>query len=134
AQGDDALVATSAALALARIAPPESEALGHAVPLLIAALNDKRSQVRHKAVMALGAAGSVAVPALIKAVSAHPTDASGAWQAAPALELGGPPAEPAVAALTSALQSKNEKVLTHAAEALGAIGAGARSAVPAVVK
>jgi HEAT repeat protein len=133
-EGDDPLVATSAALALARILPPGSDVLARAVPVLIAALKDKRSQVRQKAVTALGAAGSVAVPALSNAVSAHATDADAAWQAAAALELMGPPAEPAVAALSGALQSKNEKVLTHAAEALGAIGAAARSAVPAVVK
>src|SRR5262245_56265833 len=67
-QGDDPVIATSAALALARILPPGSEPVAGAVPVLIAALKDKRSQVRHKAVVALGASGSVAVPALIAAV------------------------------------------------------------------
>src|SRR5262249_50410651 len=133
-KGDDAAVATSAGLALTRILPDGSDELAQVVPVLVESLKDKRTQVRSTAVVGLGLAGPVAVPALTDLVRAHATDAESAWLAAAALELIGAPVQPAVEALVDALPSTNEKVVMHAAGALGAIGPAAESALPQLRK
>jgi HEAT repeat protein len=133
-KGDDAAVAASAGLALARIIPDDVDGLRQVVPILIEALKDKRTQVRSTAVVGLGLSGGAAVPALADLVKGHATDADSAWQAAAALELIGPPAQPSVAVLVDALQSPNEKVIIHAASALGTIGSEARPALPQLRK
>ncbi len=126
---DDAAVAASAGLALARILPPESDELAPAVRVLVGALKDKRTHVRSTAINALGLAGGLAVPALTQLVKGYATDPVLAWQAAAALEMIGPPAQPAVAVLVEALSSPSEKLVCHSAVALGAIGPGAESAL-----
>ncbi len=133
-KGDDPAVATSAGLALTRIMPDDENELQQVVPILLAALQDKRSQVRSTAIVALGMSGRVAVPALTGLVKGFSTDADLAWQAAAALELIGPPSQPAVAALLDALQSPVEKVVVHSARALGAIGAESQPALPQLRK
>ena len=57
-KGDDAAVATSAGLALTRIMPDDENELQQVVPILVAALQDKRSQVRSTAIVARGDVGT----------------------------------------------------------------------------
>jgi HEAT repeat protein len=138
-KGDSQQLATSACLALLTILPPGSDELQRLIPALVKALKSKSSEVREQAVVALGHAGRLALPALIKLVDSYSTDGDSAWQAAAALEIMGRPAQPAVAVLVKALHAKNEQVVVHAAGALGAIGAGAigsgaEAAVPQLQK
>lgn len=134
-KGDDQQLATSACLALLKILPSESGELQQTIPVLVKALKSQAAEVRSQAIMALGQAGRLAVPALIKLVEANATDGEAASQAAAALEVMGRAAQPAVAVLVKALDSKNEQVVVNAAGALGAIGrggigTGADAAVP----
>jgi HEAT repeat protein len=134
-KGDDQQLATSACLALLKILPPDSDELQQAIPVLVKLLKSQAAEVRGDAIMALGQAGPLALPALIELVEAFAIDADSAAQAAAALEIMGRPAQPAIAVLVKALESKNEQVVVHAAGALGAIGrsrigTGADAAVP----
>ena len=128
-EGDDEELATSAGLALARILPAESDGLRQVIPVLVKSLKNDEADVRREAVAGLGAAGRVALPALIRLVRNQAADSGSAWQAAAALQVLGPLAEPARAVLVDALQSDDELVVIHAAGALGAIGAAAEPAV-----
>lgn len=137
--GDNELLATSACLALFKMLPAESDELQAAIPVLVKALKSKAAEVRSEAVVALGQAGSLALPTLTKLVEAHATDGELAWQAAAAMEVMGRAAQPAVSVLVTALKSKTELVVVHAAGALGAIGRsgignGADAAVPHLQK
>jgi len=120
--GDDQQLATTACLALLKILPPESDELQQAIPILVAALKSQAAEVRSQAVVGLGNAGKLALPALIKLVKDGFVDPQLAAQAAAALEIMGRAAQPAVSALVTALESKDEQVVVHAAGALGAIG------------
>ena len=123
-KGDQPQLATSACLALLKILPADSGELQQIVPVLLAALKSESAEVRGEAVVGLGRAGSLAMPALIKLVAGFATAGDSAAQGAAALEMMGPQAQPAVAVLVKALQAKDEQVVVHAAGALGAIGSG----------
>jgi HEAT repeat protein len=133
-EGEDAELATSAGLALARILPAGSDGLRQVIPVLVKSLKSDEADVRREAVAGLGAAGRVALPALIRLVRNQAVDPGSAWQAAAALQMLGTLAEPALSVLVDALQSDNEMVVVHAAGALGAIGAAAESAIPDLQK
>ncbi|HEY2251101.1 MAG TPA: HEAT repeat domain-containing protein [Planctomycetaceae bacterium] len=120
--GDDEQLAMSACLALLKILPPESDELREAVPILVAALKSQAAEVRSQSVIGLGHAGKLALPDLIKLVKGWVVDPQSAAQAAAALEIMGRAAQPAVPVLVTALESKDEQVVIHAAGALGAIG------------
>src|SRR5262245_62993714 len=128
-QGEDEELATSAGLALVRILPAESDDLRQVIPILVKSLKSDDPAVRSEAVAGLGAAGRLALPALIRLVRGQAGDGRSAWQAAAALQALGPLAEPAVTVLTDALQSHNQTVGIPAAGALGAIGAAAKPAI-----
>lgn len=128
-RGDDPQLAASAGLALARILPHASDQLTTVIPVLVKSLGNKSPEIRSEAVMALGACGGRAVPALADLVKAHAANAELAERAATALAMMGREAEPAVLQLTDALNSRDEKVAEQAAVALGAIGPGAKGAV-----
>jgi HEAT repeat protein len=115
-------VAAAAAEALGKIGPDASSA----VPALIAALADPRSDVRRIAATALGAIGAdakAAVPALVLMLE-HDAP-SLASSAAEALAQIGLPARSAVSKLSAILVDPRQVNRIEAAQALGAIGTDA---------
>ena len=142
---DDAAVRESSALALGRIGPGGSSAIGplvevladadpfvagaaaealsgigaQSVPALAGALGDTRESVRQGAAIALGKLGQVAqaaVPALVRALSDPKGDVR--WVAVNALGAAGAAASAAVPALREALHDGDEDVRRAAALAL----------------
>jgi hypothetical protein len=109
-----------------------------AVPHLRAALTDDEDMVRRDAASALGEIGTPAadaVPDLVRLVG-EDTDDGVRRAAAEALgRLGATPqAAEAVAGLVAMLWSDNGEARANAAQALGALGAVARPAVPELVR
>jgi HEAT repeat protein len=133
-KGDDPVRALAAAVAVARILPPDGEALQDAIPVLVKSLKNNSGALRGDAIRALGLIGPQALPPLIALVEKHAADSDAAWNAEVAMEWMGNKAEPAIPALVAALESQKEKVALHAAAALGAIGPPAKDAAPALRK
>jgi HEAT repeat protein len=125
----DADARRAAAKALAESGPDAKPA----VPALTRALKDKDLFVRRFAAQALGAVGPGAASAT-PALSAAVNDRRQEVQEAAVIALGKIGA-PAVTTLSAVVKdpSANPAVRRRAAEALGAIGPDARSAVPALV-
>ncbi len=131
-------VRRAAALALGGIGPGASEA----APQLAKLLKDETVQVRESAVLALGGIGkgaAMTVPELCAALKDK--TATVRMGAASALGSMNEAAEPAVPFLTAALEvpdleerSEEVQVLRNIAYALGNIGPGAKSAIPALKK
>ena len=109
----------------------DSSARG-ALPALAEALRNPNVEARELAATTLGAIGGPeAVAALAELVrTGEPWDRRAAINA---LGTIGAEAEPAVPALTAALDDEGLSVRRDAAKALGAIGPGARAAVPALI-
>jgi HEAT repeat protein len=128
--GKDVHLATAAGLALSEILPAGSEQLAEVVPVLVKSLANTSPEIRNQAIFGLGACGRQALPTLTKLVAGHDKNHDLAWQAAAALALLGPDAEPAIPDLVSALKSKQQSVVAQSAAALGAIGPAAKGAVP----
>src|SRR5205085_5149301 len=95
-------------------------------------LLDPAPGAQTNAVMTLAEGGSEAVPVLIDLLHDHDTDGGAQVRLMAALALGhvGPPAEPAVPALTEALADPSADVRIAAAEALAQLGSAAAGAVP----
>ncbi len=104
-----------------------------AVPALLAALGEPRSEVRREAARTLGLIGApAAVPALAKALD--DPDAVVRLKAGEALGRIGPPAEPAADALARLLGEPDEHLQTAGADAIRGIGPGASRAAPALAR
>jgi HEAT repeat protein len=103
------------------------------VPVLVAALHDRRAKIRQAAADALWVLGpdaQAAVPALATLLSDK--DPYVRWAALEALDRVGRGAEAAVPALLEVL--KDGDLCGSAGQALGHIGPGARAAVPALLQ
>jgi HEAT repeat protein len=132
--GEDERLSVAACRALLRILPHDDEDRPKTIPVLIEALHAREASLRDEAVAALGLAGPIAIPDLIKLVDGHVADPESASRAAAALAQMGPNAEPAVTALVHALQSGREPVIVPAAAALSSIGPAAEPAVSQLAK
>ena len=119
---------------MVRILPPDHKDLRQVIPVLVQALQVDDPLIRDEAVVTLGSTAPLAVPQLAKLVEAYAGDPESARRAATALALMGPDAEPAVAALAQALESKNQQVVMQATVALSKIGPAAQPAVPQLKK
>ncbi|MBS0265495.1 MAG: HEAT repeat domain-containing protein [Planctomycetes bacterium] len=128
--GKDVHLATAAGVALTHILPPNSDQLVDVVKVLSKSLENSSPEIRNEAIFGLGESGAKGVPVLSKLVQGYEKNPELAWQAAAALSLMGPAAEPAIPDLVAALASKHEAVASQAAMALGAIGPKAKLAVP----
>ncbi len=100
------------------------------VPLMIAALGEADQTVVLQAASTLAQFGETAVPAMIRALENEQT----AFWACLVLNQLGPEAKPAVPKLTELLDHPHEELRHEAAQTLGAIGAEAASAAPALAE
>jgi HEAT repeat protein len=125
-------VALAAAQALQRLDPDAF--VRSALPVLIAIIRDKDSEVRDKAVFALGKLGppeKAAVPPLCELlVDGDPYVRRAAARGLSAI---GPEAKAAIPLLIGALRDRDPNVRGMAAYALGSMGPEATAAVPALV-
>jgi HEAT repeat protein len=110
-----------------------------AVPSLLSLLSDDNSEVRRRAIRALGDLGAEArrvLPALraaLRETALHDGDEGARGEALRALLRAGPQPPAEVAALVESLRSDVDVVRFHAAVALGESGADGRAAVPALI-
>lgn len=126
AKSSDVSSRQHATRALGEIGPEAKSA----VPTLIAALDDSDTYVRFNAGASLLRIGKVAVPSLVESLKIEKSQK----HILPIIIELGPAAAEATAAVTGLLNSKDGETQREAILAVGAIGDGARSATPQLIK